>query len=177
MEDELRTATSFIATVVMALALAVPVLAQEEEYVQINFELQTSGQFAGNTTFFALYGLPQSEFSALQLTDQDGDGVYTGNAKWMVGGKQLIVVLVKGTGTVDTVFGIFPGESVTTIREWREPMDITEDTTFSASITGTPSGMPSTGAGAMAGGLLPLLSAIGMACSLTICTWMLLRRR
>ncbi len=176
MEEELRTATSFIATLVMALTLAASALAQDE-YVQITFELQTSGQFTANTTFFALYGLPQSEFSALQLTDQDGDGVYTGNAKWMVGSKQLIVVLVKGTGTVNTVFGIFPGEPATTIREWHEPMDITEDTTVRASITGTPSGMPSTGAGAMAGSPLPLLSAIGMACSLAICTWMLLRRR
>ncbi len=58
MEGELHTITSVITALVMALALTVPVGAQEEEFVQIHFELRTSGEFASDTTFFALYGLP-----------------------------------------------------------------------------------------------------------------------
>ncbi|MDP9380946.1 MAG: hypothetical protein M3Q29_12525 [Chloroflexota bacterium] len=132
----MRTLTSIIAALVMALSLGLPASAQEEEYVQLTFKVNTSGEFAEDTTFFALYGLPQSEFSAVQLQDQDDDGTYTGTARWMVGGKQLVVVLVQGTGTVESQFGTFPGEPVKTLREWREPMDITEDTTFEASASG-----------------------------------------
>ncbi|MDP9351480.1 MAG: hypothetical protein M3P51_08070 [Chloroflexota bacterium] len=54
----MRTIRSIITVLVITLALTVPVGAQEEEFVQIHFELRTSGEFASDTTFFALYGLP-----------------------------------------------------------------------------------------------------------------------
>lgn len=176
MEGRLRTITSIVAVLVMVLTLASSAFAQEEEYVELTFEVHTSGDVDSNTTFFALYGLPQSEFSAVQLQDQDGDGIYTGTAEWMVGGKQLVVALVQGTGTVESEFGIFPGEPVTTLREWREPMDITQDTTFEAGVAGTPSGMPSTGVGGMAGSTLTLVPLAAIALGIAAGAWALLRR-
>jgi hypothetical protein len=140
MERTLRNIAAFMAALLVAALFSIQGLAQGDEYVQLTFEVQTSGEVDADATFFALYGLPQSEFSAVQLRDPDGDGNYTGNAQWMVGGKQLVVVLVQGTGTVDSQFGVFPGEPVTTIKEWREPMDIREDTSFTASVKGTVTG-------------------------------------
>ncbi len=140
MERTLRNIVAFMAALLIAALFSIQGLAQGDEYVQLTFEVQTSGEVDADATFFALYGLPQSEFSAVQLRDPDGDGNYTGNAQWMVGGKQLVVVLVQGTGTVESQFGVFPGEPVTTIKEWREPMDITEDTSFTARVKGAVTG-------------------------------------
>lgn len=132
----MKSIRKLLAAFALLALLAVPAAAQEEEYVELTFEVHTSGDVDPKATFFALYGLPQSEFSAVHLQDPDGDGTYTGTAEWMVGGKQLVVALVQGTGTVESEFGIFPGEPVTTLRKWREPMDITENTTFEASVKG-----------------------------------------
>ncbi len=103
--------------------------------------------------------------------------MYTGSAQWMVGGKQLVVVLIQGTGTVNTHFGVFPGDPVKTICEWREPMDITEETTFSASVAATPSGMLSTDAGGMQGGALPLAPITALMFGLAASVWILLPRQ
>lgn len=146
----MRRVYSMLIPALMLMLFAAPAAAEGERYVDLTFKVRASESAPANATYFALYGLPQSEWSAVQIKDSDGDGVYTGTARWMVGGKQLIVSLVQGTGVESAQYGngptiLFPGKPVKTIREWREPMDITQDTSFEASAV--PSGMPATGAG------------------------------
>lgn len=65
---------------------------------------------------------------------------------------------------------------MTTLREWREPMDITEDTTLEASVAGTPSGMPGTAVGGMAGSTLLFVPLAAIASGIAAGAWALLRR-
>lgn len=159
----MRTLYWILVTGLMLALFAAPAAAQGDKYVTLTFKVRAAEQAPANAAYFALYGLPQSEWSAVQLKDADGDGVYTGTARWMVGGKQLIVSLVQGTGVQRVQYGngpstAFPGEPVKTIREWREPTDVTQDTT--SQTNAVPSGMPSTGAG---GAQFELLAAAALA--------------
>lgn len=92
------------------------------------FEVVTEGEVPEDTTFFGLYGPPNSEFSALQLTDPDGDGAYTGAVELERG--EYVVRIDQGTGTQETVYGTFPGEPSSTIRG-QETITLDEDTTIS----------------------------------------------
>lgn len=115
----------------MAALTATSVFAQQASPtvgVTLSFQVVTEGEVPQNTTFFGLYGVPNSEFSTVQLTDLDGDGVYTGAVELERG--QYVVRIDQGTGTQETVYGTFPGEPSSTIRA-QESMTLDEDTTIS----------------------------------------------
>ncbi len=45
------------------------------------FEVVTEGEVPQGTAFFAVGGPPDGALSAVQLTDPDGDGTYTGRPR------------------------------------------------------------------------------------------------
>ncbi len=99
--------------------------------VTLSFEVVTEGEVSEDTTFFGLYGVPNSEFSAVQLTDPDGDSVYTGAVALERG--QYVVRIDQGTGTQETVYGTFPGEPSSIIQA-QETITLTEDRTISTRV-------------------------------------------
>ena len=180
-----------IAWILAALALALvatPAFAQEDT-VTLTFELAVTGDCPDDATFFGLYGVPASEFQALQLTDTDGDGVFTGSAE-VEAGEQVVQVQM-GIGTQETTFGTFPGEPTTLIWDYGT-ITVNQDTLLTPTFDcgtdddqqdddqddqqDTPNGMPETGAGGMAGGL-PLSSVAAMLSLITAGGYFALRRR
>ncbi len=114
--------------------------------VTLSFAIQVTGAPCQNATYFAVLGVPQSEFFGVQLADPDGDGIYTGSTQWGMN-SPIAVSLVQGTGTIQppTSTNPFPGPPTATIRDFGlvTPAD---DMTFEGSVAGCPSRLPDTGA-------------------------------
>ena len=130
-------------------------LAPEPEPVTATFELTVEGRPPPQTTFFGVaseLGFGTGSTSA-QLTDPDGDGVYTGSAQ-VPQGRQRGIFMEQGKGVRENPFGFrFP----------REPRSVTKDfgletfdgnKTFSTSVSfgraplksgGSPKSLPNTG--------------------------------
>src|SRR4028119_2195204 len=101
-----RMLSMFAALLLLALS-SVPAQAQQGT-VTLNFAITVAGTPCATSTYFAVLAAPFSEFSAIQLSDADGDGVFTGSTTTGVG-NVLRVQLVQGTGTIENPKGTFPG--------------------------------------------------------------------
>ena len=100
----------------------------------LGFRLETESQPPEGATFFGLYGPPESDFSAVRLTDPDENGVYNGSVD-LDEGETYAARLAQGTGTRETQLGTFPGEPTTLLKDFCASgcVTLTEDTTLSAS--------------------------------------------
>ena len=153
-----RSVTTLLLTVVFVLSAAAAALAQggaTDQYVPpggepggttggaagdtvtLGFRLETEGRPPEEATFFGLYGSPgaaESDFSAVRLTDSDGDGIYEGSVD-LEAGETYAARLVQGTGTRETELGTFPGDPTTLLKDFCASgcVTLTEDTTLSAS--------------------------------------------
>ncbi|CAN5748955.1 hypothetical protein BH24ACT22_BH24ACT22_21950 [soil metagenome] len=106
----------------------------------LNYELTVEGQCATDATFFGENNLVGAAdyVGTAQLTDPDGDGVYTHSEEFTVGSELDGLSIVQGTG-VENVTGEFfrgpvPGEPTSTIKSFA-PITLEEDTTLSASVS------------------------------------------
>lgn len=95
------------------------------ETVRVTFELAVGGETSGDTTYWALYGPPDSEAAARRLTDPDEDGAYSFSME-VPEGSSLVARVVQGTGTQDTEYGPFPGEPAHTLKDFGK-LTLTED--------------------------------------------------
>jgi type 1 fimbria pilin len=138
-----RMLSMFAALLLLALT-SVPTQAQAGR-VTLSFSVTVTGTPCANATFFAIVGLEGSEFFAIELTDPDGDGVFTGTTQ-LPSGSSAGIVLVQGTGTIDspTSENPFPGPPVTALRDFGV-VTLTGDQSFAASVNGCPT-LPGTGA-------------------------------
>lgn len=110
----------------------VEALGDSEETATLNFEVVTEGQ-PDDSDFSGVWGVPGTGGNLLDLTDPDGDGVYTGSVERPVG-ETLVTEIIRGAGTVETAFGTEPGEPRSELRA-QEAIVLEEDTTLSASYT------------------------------------------
>lgn len=118
----------------MMAALAVTAAFAQQDRGQLFFKVVTEGEVPQDTAFFGLWGVPNSEYSGfVQLTDLDGNGVYTaaaGNDGPLSPG-EYVVRIDKGT-TGDSPIS---GETTTIEGPETVTFNENEDTTFSTSIT------------------------------------------
>ena len=138
-----RMLSMFAALLLLALT-SVPTQAQAGR-VTLSFSITVTGAPCANATFFAIVGVPDSEFFGIELTDPDGDGVYTGTTQ-VAPGDPYGIVLVQGTGTIDspTSDNPFPGLPITVLRDFGA-VTPTADQSFAATVNGCPT-LPGTGA-------------------------------
>jgi hypothetical protein len=117
------------AAATVVLVTAAPAFAQQNE-VTVNFELTVEGTPPADATFFGQYPV---EGTSVRLTDPDGDGVYTGS---MSGGvPDAGFRIVQGTGTEQTMTGVYPGEPVTVIEDFDAPAGEGGAATLSANVS------------------------------------------
>ncbi len=133
-----------LATMVLLALNSVPTQAQTGS-VTLSFSITVTSTPCANATFFGIVGVPDSEFYGVQLTDADGDGVYTGTTQ-VAAGSPFGIVLVQGTGTIDspTSANPFPGPPITVLRDFGV-VTPTADQSFAATVNGCPT-LPGTGA-------------------------------
>jgi LPXTG-motif cell wall-anchored protein len=114
------------------------------ERLTLSFAVTVTGTPCPDATYWAVLGVPGSEFFTVQLADPDGDGIYTGSTTW--GPNPLFVSLVQGIGAVQPQVGVhlFPGPPTTTIRDFGQ-VTPTQDMVFEGSIAGCPAGAPVSG--------------------------------
>ncbi len=111
----------------------------EGEDATLSYELAVDGQCAADATFFGENNLVGAAdyVGTSQLTDSDGDGVYTYSEDFPVGSELDGLRIVQGTGTenLNSEFfrGPVPGEPVTPIKSF-DPVTLEEDTTLSAAV-------------------------------------------
>jgi len=117
------------AAATVALVAAAPAFAQQNK-VTINFELTVEGTPPADATFFGQYPV---EGASVRLTDPDGDGVYTGSMSG--GGPGAGFRIVQGTGTEQTMTGVYPGEPLTVIEEFDAPAVEGGAATLSANVS------------------------------------------
>jgi hypothetical protein len=140
-----------------------------EETVAVEFELTVEGKPPADATFFGYLGYEPAPF---QLTDPDGDGVYTGSTPpdLVPAGDTQPASIVQGTGTRESqVVGTSPGDPISTIEDFGE-VTFEEDTTLSASISFEDGGSGDDGSGdeGFGGGLRSLLPSTGGGMILTV---------
>lgn len=119
------------------LAAAAPAMAQSTApatgAVTFSFELAVEGEPPTDATFFGVFGY---EAGMVQLTDPDGDGLYTGSVETGGSLEPQPVRIVQGTGTQPSVVtGVQPGEPVTTIKDFGVVPIQEGVNTFSASVS------------------------------------------
>jgi LPXTG-motif cell wall-anchored protein len=164
-EKRMKTILSMIVALILTFALTISVAAQDDA-VTAQFRITVQGTPCLNATFFAVIGVPDSEFYGVQLADPDGDGVFTGSTQ-LAAGRPFAVFLVQGTGVIQppTSVNPFPGPPISTIKDFGQ-VTPTEDMVFEASIAGCPAGLPDTGVKdslpvvPIAGGILLLTGGI-----------------
>ncbi len=139
----MKTIISTLTPFILVFVLVFTVQAQEGG-VTLHFRVTVmSGAVCPNATYWAVVGVPDSEGFGVQLTDPDGDGVFTGSTSAGTG-NALFIRLVQGTGTQQTFFGPLPGEPSATIKDFGL-VTITGDMVFEGSVSGCPVGLPDTG--------------------------------
>ena len=122
-----------------------------EDTVTATFELTVEGTPPEDATFFGYLGYEPASF---QLTDPDGDGLYTGSTPptLIPAGDTQPALIVQGTGTRESqVVGTSPGEPISTIRDFGE-VTFEDDTTLRASVSFESDG--GSGSGGSGGGFL-----------------------
>jgi hypothetical protein len=163
-----RMMSMFAALLVLTLGSA-PTQAQQAS-ATLSFAITVAGTPCANATYFAVLAAPGSEFFAIQLTDADGDRVYTGSTTAGVG-TTYRVQLVQGTGTIQspTSSNPFPGTPSTVLKDFGD-VALTANQTFAATAAGC-STLPPTGAETS----LPL--PLTTAALVVLATGLYLRRR
>ncbi len=135
---------------------AAPTFAQDD--VTFTFRLTVRGTPCENATFWGFYGLAQSDdINFVQLTDPDGDGVYTGSGSRPASAR-VVLQIVQGTGVEqanvpfpDSPLMDIPGDPQTTIRVFGTDtgsgvpeVTLSNDLTLEASVNGCAT-LPPTG--------------------------------
>ena len=111
-----------------------------DEDATLNYELAVEGECPADATFFGQNNLVGAAdyVGIAQLTDPDGDGVYTHSEKFPTGSKLDGLSIVQGTGVEKLNSSFFrgpaPGEPTTTIKSFG-PVTLEEDATLSASVS------------------------------------------
>jgi hypothetical protein len=185
----MRTIVSVFLALIFALGLTSTMNAQEppRQPVTLDIRLTVEGAPCPNATYWVLEGIVHEQFHR-QMTDTNGDGVYTYSRSAYIG-DQLVIRMVQGAGTISGVFGLLPGEPTTLIKDFgtlhgdlpesifpeQVPyVKVTGDMLFEASVPGCPTGdvpvdapaiLPDTGVAPgmtvpIAGGLLFLASGV-----------------
>ncbi len=114
--------------------------------VTLSFSVTVTGTPCANSTYFAVLAAPGSEFFAIQLTDGDGDRVFSGSTEAGTG-TVYRVQLVQGTGTITspTSSNPFPGPPTTVLRDFGD-VTLAANQWFAANAAACPT-LPGTGAG------------------------------
>lgn len=135
---------SMIAALLVLALSTMPTYAQQGT-ATLSFSVTVVGTPCANSTYFAVLAAPGSEFFAIQLTDADGDWVYTGSTT-AGSGTTYRVQLVQGTGTIEspTSSNPFPGTPTTVLRDFGD-VTLTANQTFAATAAACPT-LPGTGA-------------------------------
>lgn len=112
----------------------------------VTFELAVQGTPPADATFFGLFGYEGGV--PVQLTDPDGDGVYTGSTPpgLIPGVTVQPALIVQGTGTRQSInLGAYPGDPTSVIKDFGL-VTINQNTTLSSSISFTddPDNLPET---------------------------------
>ncbi len=101
--------------------------------VTFSFELVVDGEPPADATFFGVFGY---EGGMVQLTDPDGDGLYTGSVETDGSLEPQPVQIAQGTGTQPSmVTGVQPGEPITKIKDFGVVPVEEGVNTFSASVS------------------------------------------
>lgn len=101
--------------------------------VTFSFDLAVEGTPPADATFFGVFGY---EGGMVQLTDPDGDGLYTGSVASGGSLEPQPVSIIQGTGTLPSrAMGVQPGEPVTTIQDFGVVPIEEGVNTFSASVS------------------------------------------
>lgn len=107
----------------------------------LNYELTVEGQCPADATFFGENNLVGAAdyVGTVQLTDPDGDGVYTHSEEFTVGSELDGLSIVQGTGINENFNSSFfqgpvPGEPITPVKSFNA-VTLEEDTTLSASVS------------------------------------------
>ena len=118
----------------------------QEDTVTYTFRVTVEGEPCADATYWAVIGIPESEGYTVQLTDPDGDRVYTGSEEFTVG-NDVFLSLQQGVGSVPSEVNdsLFPGEPVVTLRDLGR-ITPTEDTLVEARGRGCQPRLPDTGA-------------------------------
>ncbi len=144
-----------------------------EVTVTATFELTVEGTPPEDATFFGYLGYEPAPF---QLTDPDGDGIYTGSTSpdLIPAGDTQPALIVQGTGTRESqVVGTSPGEPTSTIKDFGE-VTFEEDTTLRASVSFESGGGAGSGGsgegflGNVADGISGLLPSTGGGAALAV---------
>ncbi|MGF1471179.1 MAG: hypothetical protein ACFB50_05460 [Rubrobacteraceae bacterium] len=112
----------------------------EGDEATLNYELTVEGECPANASFFGTNNLVgAADYVGLaQLTDPDGDGVYTHSEKLPVGSELDGLSIIQGTGVqkLNSSFfqGVSPGEPTKTLKSFG-PITLEEDQTLSASVS------------------------------------------
>lgn len=162
------TAFSWV-VLALAMLLASAVSAQGDQ-VTYTFRVTVNGTPCENATYWAVIGIPDSEFYTVQLTDPDGDRVYTGSETFTVG-NDVFLSLQQGVGSVaqEPANTPFPGPPVVTLRDLGR-ITVQQDTVVEATAAACQPGLPGTGATDQ----LPLALLIGSV--LAVATGVYLKR-
>ena len=105
-----------------------------------SFELTVEGQPPANATFFGLTAGVGEGSVYVQLTDPDGDGLYTGSATVTEIQSDLTpIAILQGTGTVPCAdgSGACPGDPITLLKDFGLVEPGRGDQTFAASVSFT----------------------------------------
>jgi hypothetical protein len=139
-----RTMSMIAALLLLALS-SVPTQAQQGR-VTLNFAVTVAGTPCAASTYFAVLAAPGSEFFAIQLTDADGDRVFSGSTEAGTG-TVYRVQLVQGTGTITspTSSNPFPGPPTTVLQDFGD-VTLAANQSFAANAAACPT-LPGTGAG------------------------------
>lgn len=104
--------------------------------VTLDFELTVEGEPPADAAFFGMAGVDLGDIwldESVQLTDPDGDGMYTGSID-VPAGRPVTVWITQGTGTREGHNGPLPGEPFTMIKHFGTKT-LFEDATFRASVS------------------------------------------
>ncbi len=136
-----RMLSMFAALLVLS---TMPTQAQQAS-VTLNFSVTVAGAPCANSTYFAVLAVQGSEFFGIQLTDADGDRVYTGSTQ-AGAGTVYRVELVQGTGTITSPISSnpFPGTPIVVLKDFGD-VTLTANQTFAANAAACPT-LPGTGA-------------------------------
>ncbi len=107
----MKVMAPIMAALMLALLLALPASAQTEQSVTVTFQLTVQGPPCPNATYWVYIGPPASEFSTFQMTDPEGDGVYT-YSQLVPAGDPWVIQLVQGTGSRVITGGPLGGQVV-----------------------------------------------------------------
>lgn len=160
-------------------------VAAQQDTVNLEFRVTVTVD-CPNATYWGFFGIPNSDvLDYVQLTDDDGDGIYTGTGTFQSG--RTVVQVIQGTGSREIDSELFdgtltvPGDPQRVIRDFGEEQPdapglvphlvIDEDMAFEARVSSCPSELPGTGLPEMTR-LLPLAGGV-----LLLATGIAVRRR